>query len=307
MSRGPGRLLARPDPRPRFGPDQHDPLVLRLAVAVARRRGRHRPAFPRARGAQAGTLLFELSNDVLRDRLAKRDETALALATRLGLDRLRGRSFSGCWPLGRRSTGRRGPTRRRSGLSSDGGEFWRRDTVPRLLRLHRRVGRRANAVSTSQCAIRPSHPTMHPRRDVLVEQLPNLVAQPPGCCGTAAPGCVTGWPHGRRPHSRGRLCYRNACTTSKRCWRKFGGAAMVQGVRARNTGLARRCSSGSREAAGVGPQGHQRRRETNAIRRRQGPARRPGGAASPDAGRRRGRSLRPQKERTGRTGFQRPA
>ena len=47
------------------------------------------PRFRVLDGAQAGTLLFELTDDVLRDRLAERDEAALALVTRFGLDRLR--------------------------------------------------------------------------------------------------------------------------------------------------------------------------------------------------------------------------
>ena len=47
------------------------------------------PRFRVLDGAQAATLLFELTDDVLRDRLTERDETALASVTRLGLDRLR--------------------------------------------------------------------------------------------------------------------------------------------------------------------------------------------------------------------------
>ena len=47
------------------------------------------PRFRVLDAAQASTLLFELSDEVLRDRLAARDEAALALVTRFGLDRLR--------------------------------------------------------------------------------------------------------------------------------------------------------------------------------------------------------------------------
>ncbi len=47
------------------------------------------PRFDVLDGAQAGTLLFELSDEVLRNRLADRDEAALKLVTRFGLNRLR--------------------------------------------------------------------------------------------------------------------------------------------------------------------------------------------------------------------------
>ena len=46
---GRGRALAGVAPRVGFRADQHDPLVLRFALAFARRRSRAGPAFPRAR------------------------------------------------------------------------------------------------------------------------------------------------------------------------------------------------------------------------------------------------------------------
>ena len=150
--------------------DQHDPLVLRLAAAVARRRGRHRPAVPRARRRQAGTLLFELIDDVLRDRLAERDEATLALVTRFGLDRLRDMIARLLavrqeidWPPWRGETP--------EGLVARWEEFWRSDTVPRLLR---RIGESAAAQTVLDLAMRypPAIPRCASGATSCCEQLP---------------------------------------------------------------------------------------------------------------------------------------
>ncbi len=47
------------------------------------------PRFSVLDGVQAGALLFTLTDDVLRDRLAERQEAAISLVARFGLDRLR--------------------------------------------------------------------------------------------------------------------------------------------------------------------------------------------------------------------------
>ncbi len=136
------------------------------------------PRFRVLDGAQAGTLLVELIDDLLRDRLAARNEAALALVARLGLARLRSviarllavrQEID--WAAWRDETPER--------LVERWHEFWRRDTVPRLLR---RIGGSASARTLLDAAMRhaPDHPTMRQHRDVLVEQLPKL-------CGAGVP------------------------------------------------------------------------------------------------------------------------
>ena len=130
------------------------------------------PRFRVLDGAQAATLLFELTDEVLRGRLAERDETALSLVTRLGLDRLRAviarllaQRQEIDWAAWRDETPER--------LVERWQEFWRCDTVPRLLH---RIGESAAARTLLDLTLRysPDHSTMHQRRDVLVEQLPKL-------------------------------------------------------------------------------------------------------------------------------------
>ncbi len=128
------------------------------------------PRFRVLDGAQAGTLLFELTDEVLRDRLAERNEAALALVTRFGLNRLRDMIARLLamrqeieWPLWRRETP--------EGLAARWEEFWRSDTVPRILR---RIGESAAARTLLDLAMRypPAHPKMRERCDFLLQELP---------------------------------------------------------------------------------------------------------------------------------------
>ena len=123
-------------------------------------------------GAQAGTLLFGLSDEVLRNRLADRDEAALTLVTRFGLDRLRDMIARLLavraeidWPLWSRETP--------EGLVGRWEDFWRRDTVPRILR---QISESAAAQTVLDLAMRypPAHPKMRERCDLLLDQLPKL-------------------------------------------------------------------------------------------------------------------------------------
>ena len=123
------------------------------------------PRFRVLDGAQAGTLLFELTDDVLRDRLAERHEAALTLVTRFGLDRLRtmiARLLAVRqeidWPAWRGETP--------EGLAARWEAFWRSDTVPRVLR---QISESAAAQTVLDLAMRypPSHPKMRERCDFL--------------------------------------------------------------------------------------------------------------------------------------------
>jgi ATP-dependent helicase/nuclease subunit A len=130
------------------------------------------PRFDVLDAAQAQTLLFELSDEVLRDRLAARDEAALGLVTRFGLDRLRemiGRLLAERaeidWPLWERETP--------EGLVARWDDFWRRDTVPRILR---QISESAAAKTVLDLALRypPAHAKMRERCDFLREHLRDL-------------------------------------------------------------------------------------------------------------------------------------
>lgn len=132
------------------------------------------PRFRVLDGAQSSTLLFELTDDVLRSQLAERNEAALALATRFGLTRLRemvARLMAVRqqieWPIWRVETP--------EGLTSRWEEYWRLETVPRVLR---RISESAAARTVLDLAMRfpPAHPKMRERCDFLREQLPELSA-----------------------------------------------------------------------------------------------------------------------------------
>ena len=135
------------------------------------------PRFRVLDGAQAGTLLFELTDDALRDRLADRQETVLTLVARFGLDRLRemiARLLAVRqeidWPAWRNESV--------ESLLARWEEFWRCDTLPRLLR---RLGTSAAASTLLELASRrPSdHPKMQDRFAVLLERLPGLIKPRP--------------------------------------------------------------------------------------------------------------------------------
>ena len=130
------------------------------------------PRFRVLDAAQAATLLYELTDDVLRGRLADRDETTLQLATRFSLNLLRKiiAEF-----LSRRQeidwTAWRGETA--EGLVARWENFWRVESLPRLLR---RIGESADARTLLELgrSSPTEHPTMRQRFDVLLEQLPKL-------------------------------------------------------------------------------------------------------------------------------------
>ena len=130
------------------------------------------PRFRVLDAAQAATLLFELTDEVLRERLAGRDEATLALVTRLSLDRLRAiiaRLLAARqdidWALWRSETP--------EGLVKRWEEFWRHDTLPRILRT---IADSPDAKTLLDVSDRypPDHPTMRERCDALREQIPKL-------------------------------------------------------------------------------------------------------------------------------------
>jgi ATP-dependent helicase/nuclease subunit A len=130
------------------------------------------PRFRVLDGAQASTLLFELTDDVLRTLLADRDEAAMSLVTRFSLDRLRemiARLLAARqeidWALWQSETP--------EGLVKRWEDFWRRDTLPRLLR---RIADSADAKTLIDLARRypPDHPVMRQRCDFLIEQFSRL-------------------------------------------------------------------------------------------------------------------------------------
>ncbi|MEN6450113.1 MAG: UvrD-helicase domain-containing protein [Thermoguttaceae bacterium] len=135
------------------------------------------PRFRVLDGVQAGTLLFQLTDEVVRQRLADGDEPTLTLVARFGLDRLR-RMIARLlelrqkidWPAWREETP--------EGLVARWEAYWRTDTVPRILR---QIGSSAAAETVLDLATRypPSHPVMRQRCDYLREQLPSL-CQPSG-------------------------------------------------------------------------------------------------------------------------------
>jgi ATP-dependent helicase/nuclease subunit A len=150
------------------------------------------PRFRVLDGAQAATLLFELVDNVLRDRLAERNEAALALVVRFGLVRL-GEMIARLlavrqeidWPLWQRETA--------EGLTARWEQFWRCDSVPRILR---QVSDSPAARTVVDIAMRypPAHPKMRERCDFLREQIPKLAE---GYCGAGvspAPSDAGGTP-----------------------------------------------------------------------------------------------------------------
>jgi ATP-dependent helicase/nuclease subunit A len=130
------------------------------------------PRFRVLDAAQAATLLFELTDDVLRSRLGERDEATLTLVTRYSFDRLRAMIAELLaarqeidWRMWQRETP--------EGLVSRWQDFWSRDTLPRLLC---QVAESADAKTLLDLAGRypPNHPVMRERCDKLRELLPRL-------------------------------------------------------------------------------------------------------------------------------------
>jgi len=142
------------------------------------------PRFRVLDGAQAGTLLFELIDDELRNRLADRDEATLTLLVQFGLDRLRGMISRLLavrqeidWPQWRSETPEE--------LVARWQAFWLSDTLPRALR---RIGGSAAARTVLDLATRypPAHAKMRERCEFLREQLPRLT------CGAGVPPALNG-------------------------------------------------------------------------------------------------------------------
>ena len=132
------------------------------------------PRFRVLDGAQAGTLLFELIDDVLRDRLAERNEVALALVTRFGLDRLRG-MIARLLAMRDQIDWTAWCNETPEHLAGRWEEFWRRDTLPRVLH---QIGESAAAQTVLDVAMRypPAPPKMRERCDFLIDQIPKLSA-----------------------------------------------------------------------------------------------------------------------------------
>ena len=130
------------------------------------------PRFRVLDSAQTSALLFGLTDDVLRRLLADRDEAALSLATRLGLDRLReviARLLDERQQID--WTQWQGETV--EDLVNRWATFWRQDTIPRLMR---QIGDSAAARTLLDIATHhpPDHPTMRDRCERLVELLPKI-------------------------------------------------------------------------------------------------------------------------------------
>jgi len=122
--------------------------------------------------AQADTLLYELLDRELRDRLADRDEAVIQLMVRFGLKRLHDmirvlldRRGEIDWPQWREETV--------DGLLKRWGNFWCSDTLPRVLG---QIAESSAARTVLEIARRhrPDHAAMRRRCEVLVEQLPDL-------------------------------------------------------------------------------------------------------------------------------------
>jgi ATP-dependent helicase/nuclease subunit A len=148
------------------------------------------PRFRVLDGAQAGTLLLELTDDALRTLLADRDEATLTLVTRFGLDRLRemiARLLAARqeidWSLWQNETA--------AGLVRRWEDFWRRDTLPRVLK---RIATSTAAKTLLDLAkLSPTdHPVMRARCEFLREQLSklseaNVAAVAEHAAGTSSP------------------------------------------------------------------------------------------------------------------------
>jgi ATP-dependent helicase/nuclease subunit A len=130
------------------------------------------PRFRVLDAAQSSTLLFELTDEVLRAKLAERDEPTIALVTRFGLTRLRemiarwqGESEQIDWKQWREETP--------EGLVARWESYWRRDTVPRVLQqISNSVAAKTLLDVSMRCP--PVPPKMRERCDLLLEKLPLL-------------------------------------------------------------------------------------------------------------------------------------
>lgn len=147
------------------------------------------PRFLVLDGVQAGTILFQLTDDVLRDRLADRNEAALSLVARFGLDRLRS-MISGLLAVRQEIDWNQWREETAEGLLVRWEAFFRDDTLPRLLG---RLSRCPAAATVLEIAARaPSdHPKMRERFSTLTTILSDLKAacepssDAPTACGFA--------------------------------------------------------------------------------------------------------------------------
>ena len=158
--------------RPGFGADQHDSRFLRGAFAGARRRGRHRPPLRRARCRPGRHAAVRTQRRGAAQPFGRARRAGAKLVTRFGLNRLRdmiarllAQRTEIDWPLWTRETP--------EGLVARWEDFWRRDTVPRILR---QISESAAARTVLDLAGRypPAHPKMRERCDLLLDRLPKL-------------------------------------------------------------------------------------------------------------------------------------
>jgi len=130
------------------------------------------PRFRVLDGPEAETLVFEQTDGVLRRRLAEREEDVLTLAARFGLDRLRemiGRLLAVRQAIDFAAWRTESP----EGLAARWADFFRRDTLPRLVR---DIAESDDARTLLVLAARdPStHPVMRARFDQLRALSPRL-------------------------------------------------------------------------------------------------------------------------------------
>jgi len=122
--------------------------------------------------AQADTLLYELLDDYLRNKLAEREEATIELVVQFGLEPLRrmiatllGRRQEIDWSQWRNETA--------DALATRWAEYWQSDTLPNALR---QISQSPAAQQVIEVARRglSRHPTMRQRCAFLVERLPRL-------------------------------------------------------------------------------------------------------------------------------------
>ncbi len=139
------------------------------------------PRFRVLDAAQAATLRFELTDDVLRTRLADRDEATLSLVTLYSFDQLR-KMIAELLDSRQEIDWATWQSETPEGLAARWQDFWQRDTLPRLLC---QIADSADAKTLLALAGRypPDHPVMRERCDLLRELLPKL-------CGAGVPPAI---------------------------------------------------------------------------------------------------------------------
>ncbi len=130
------------------------------------------PRFQVLDSAQAQVLLLQFSDAVIRSRLAAHHEATLTLATRFSLDHLR-EMIAQLLAARQEIDWDFWLQEKPASLADRWHAFWRRDTVPRLLR---HVSESDDARNVLALALRypPDHAIMRQRCDLLLELLPKL-------------------------------------------------------------------------------------------------------------------------------------